>query len=153
VILSTIPLLIFIVCLFLAKENLLFLGLAALFGGMESALFWFGYHGLFIKSVNEHSFGFSEGICRAVGILTLTITPILGSVLVLTWGFWSLFIVAAFFSLISALVISFSPEVKPYRDVSMLRVLGLFKKNLRPFGAYLGHGGEFAVYGSIWPIF
>jgi len=151
--LSVVPFLIFITSLLLAETNLFFLGLAALFGGIESALFWFGYHGLFIKCIDEHSFGFREGIVRGVGILTLVITPVLGSILVLTWGFWALFIVAAFFSLVSALIILFSPKIKPYRDVSMLKVFNLFKKNPRPFAAYLGYGGEATIYGVIWPVF
>ena len=93
--LSVFPLLVFITCLILAKSNLIFLILAAIFGGMQAALFWFGYHGLFIKCVNEHYFGLREGICNGVGILALAATPLLGSVLVLAWGFESLFLMAA----------------------------------------------------------
>jgi len=147
------PLLLYVSCLVLAKDNLLFLFLAPLFGGMQAALFWFGYHGLFIKCVNEHSFGFREGICNGISILALIITPLLGSILILAWGFRGLFFTAAILSLISALIILFSPQDKPYRDVRFLKVFSLFKSNLRPFGAYLGHGGEFSIYGTVWPIF
>ena len=151
--LSIFPLLIFISSLLLAKDNLFFLGLAALFGGMQAALFWFGYHGLFIKCVSERSFGFSEGIVRGIGMLTLIITPILGSILVLTWGFRGLFLAAAFLSIISSIAVLFAPKEKPYKDVSFLKVFSLFKSNLNPFFAYLGHGVEFIVYVSIWRIF
>ncbi len=151
--LSVFPLFVFITCLILAESNLAFLILAAIFGGMQAALFWFGYHGLFIKCVSEHCFGFREGIRNSVGILTLVMTPILGSILVLALGFKSLFLVAALFSLLSALVVLFSPSVKPYRDVKFLNVFKLFRNNLRPFGAYVGWGCDFTIFGSVWPIF
>ena len=80
--LSFLPFFLFITFLILSEKHLLFLILAAFFGGLQAALFWFAYHGMFVKAVNEHSFGFHEGICQGLGILTLLVTPILGSLLI-----------------------------------------------------------------------
>ena len=151
--LSFLPFFLFITFLILSEKHLLFLILAAFFGGLQAALFWFAYHGMFVKAVNEHSFGFHEGICQGLGILTLLVTPILGSLLIFFFGFTALFLTAGFFVLLAALTLIFSAGDKPFHDARFLTSFTLFKKHPKTFLAYLAWGGETALYGNLWPVF
>jgi len=150
---SFLPFFLFLPFIILAENHLYFLILAAIFGGCQASLFWFGYHGMFIKSVNDHCFGFHEGICNGLGIFTLLITPTIGSLLIFFFGFTSLFLAAGFLAFLSAVSIVFSPTVKPYHDACFLKSFLLFKQHPKNFLAYLGWGGETAIYGNLWPIF
>jgi len=151
--LSFIPFFLFITFLILSERQLLFLVLTAFFGGLQAGLFWFAYHGMFVKAVDEYSFGFHEGVCQGLGILTLLVAPILGSLLIFFFGFTALFLTAGFFVLLAALTLIFSARDKPFHDARFLTSFALFKKHLKTFLAYLGWGGETALYGNLWPIF
>lgn len=151
--LSFFPFFLFITFLILSEKDLLFLVLASFFGGLQAGLFWFAYHGMFVKAVNEDRFGFHEGICQSLGILTLLVTPILGSLLIFFFGFTSLFLTAGFFVLLAALTLIFSARDKPLHDARFLTSFTLFKKHPKTFLAYLGWGGETAIYSNLWPVF
>jgi len=150
---SFLPLFLFLTFIIMAESHLYFLILAAVFGGFQAGLFWFGYHGMFIKSVDEHCFGFHEGICQGLGIFTLLIAPTIGSLLIFFFGFTSLFLAAGFLAILSVLTIIFSPTTGPYHDARFLTTFTLFKKHSKNFLAYLGWGGETVIYYSLWPIF
>lgn len=150
---SFIPFFLYLTFLILAEKELLFLVLSAFFGGLQAGLFWFAYHGMFVKAVNEHSFGFHEGICQGLVVLTLLVTPILGSLLIFFFGFTALFLTAGFFVLLAAVTLIFSARDKPFHDARFLTSFTLFKKHPKTFLAYLGWGGETSLYGNLWPVF
>jgi len=81
------------------------------------------------------------------------VAPILGSLLIFFFGFTALFLTAGFFVLLAALTLIFSARDKPFHDARFLTSFALFKKHLKTFLAYLGWGGETALYGNLWPIF
>jgi hypothetical protein len=151
--LSFIPFFLYLSFLILSEKHLSFLVLSAFFGGLQAGLFWFGYHGMFIKAVNEHSFGFHEGICNSLGILTLLIAPVLGSLLIFFFDFTSLFLAAGFFVLLAMIALRFSARDKPFHDARFLTSFALFKQHPKTFLAYLGWGGETVIYADLWPIF
>ncbi len=150
---SFIPFFLYITFLILSEKQLLFLILSAFFGGLQAGLFWFAYHGMFVKAVNEHCFGFHEGICQGLGILTLLVAPILGSLLIFFFGFISLFLTAAFLVLLAALALIFAAKDKPFHDARFLTSFTLFKKHPQTFLAYLAWGGETSLYSNLWPVF
>jgi len=150
---SFIPFFLYITFLILSEKQLLFLILSAFFGGLQAGLFWFAYHGMFVKAVNEHCFGFHEGICQGLGILTLLVAPILGSLLIFFFGFISLFLTAAFLVLLAALALIFAVKDKPFHDARFLTSFTLFKKHPQTFLAYLAWGGETSLYSNLWPVF
>ena len=150
---SIFPFFFYIVFLILSSRNPVFLIPASFFGGFQAAFFWFGYHGLFVKFGDEKQFGFQTGISQILGFSSLLLAPILGSFLILNWGFSSLFFVSFLISCISVLIILVSPLVKPYHRTSLKKCFFLFKTHRRVTGAYLGWGGETALYFIFWPIF
>jgi hypothetical protein len=151
--LSFLPFFLYITFLILSEKQLLFLFLSAFFGGLQAGLFWFAYHGMFVKAVNEHCFGFHEGICQGLGILTLLVAPILGSLLIFFFGFTSLFLTAAFLVLLAALTLIFAAKDKPFHDARFLTSFALFRKRPKTFLAYLAWGGETSLYANLWPVF
>jgi len=150
---SFVPFFLYITFLILSEKQLLFLILSAFFGGLQAGLFWFAYHGMFVKAVNEHCFGFHEGICQGLGILTLLVAPILGSLLIFFFGFISLFLTAAFLVLLASLALIFAAKDKPFHDARFLTSFTLFKKHPQTFLAYLAWGGETSLYSNLWPVF
>lgn len=150
---SIFPFFLYIVFLILASQNIIFLIPASFFGGFQAALFWFGYHGLFIKFGNEKRFGFQMGIGQILNFLLLIFAPLLGSFLIFNFGFDSVFFVAFFFACISALIILISPLIKPHEESSLTKVFTLFKSHPKVFFSYLGWGGEATLYSAFWPIF
>ncbi len=151
--LSFVPFFLYITFLILSEKQLLFLVLSAFFGGLQAGLFWFAYHGMFVKAVNEHCFGFHEGICQGLGILTLLVAPIFGSLLIFFFGFTSLFLTAAFLVLLAALALIFAARDRPFHDARFLTSFTLFKKHPQTFLAYLAWGGETSLYTNLWPVF
>ncbi|MBM3205903.1 MFS transporter, partial [Candidatus Shapirobacteria bacterium] len=125
---SFLPFFLYLGFLILSEKHLYFLAFSAFFGGLQAGLFWFGYHGMFVKAVNEHSFGFHESICNSLGILTLLVTPILGSLLIFFFGFTSLFLTAGVFVLLAAVALVFAHRDKPLHDARFLTSFILFKK-------------------------
>jgi len=150
---SIFPFFFYIVFLILSSRNLVFLIPASFFGGFQAAFFWFGYHGLFVKFGDEKLFGFQAGLSQILGFLSLLLAPLLGSFLVLNWGFDSLFLVAFLLSCISVVIILISPLIKPYHRASLKKCFFLFKTHRRVTSAYLGWGGEATLYAVFWPIF
>ncbi len=150
---SIFPFFFYIVFLILASQNIVFLILASFFGGFQAAFFWFGYHGLFIKFGDKKHFGMQTGIGQILNFLLLILAPLLGSFLIVNFGFNSLFFMAFIFACISALIILISPLIKPHEESSITKVFTLFKSHPRVFLSYLGWGGEATLYGTFWPIF
>jgi MFS family permease len=150
---SIFPFFFYIVFLILSSQNIIFLIPASFFGGFQAAFFWFGYHGLFVKFGDENRFGLQTGMGQMLNYLLLILAPLLGSFLILNFGFNSLFFAAFFFACISALIILISPLIKPHQESSLIRIFALFKSHPRVFFSYLGWGGEAALYSAFWPIF
>lgn len=152
-ILSSLPFALFLAFLFLSQKNPLFLILVSVFWGIHAALFWFGYHGLFVKFGDEEHFGRQTGISQALAVLAGVLTPVLGGLIVFKFSFHALFFLAGLIFLLAILMIVVSSEIKPRHDARLRVIWQLFRTHKKVVVAYLGHGGEAAVYGTIWPVF
>jgi hypothetical protein len=152
-ILSTVPFFVFIGLLVLSQSQPLLLIFVAIFWGIHAALFWFGYHGLFVKRGDHNHFGKQTGLSQALYILVGIIAPILGGLVVLNFGFQALFIAAGAIFALGVMVALLSPEIKPRRDARIANVFELFKTHKRVVMGYIGWASEAALYGAIWPVF
>lgn len=152
-IISVIPFLFFIIFLSLSQNRPFLLVPVAIFWGIHTALFWFGYHGLFVKRADQKQFGKQTGIAQALYILVSVITPVLGGLIILKLGYQVLFLIAGAIFVFGVMVVFFSREIKPYHDARIIKVLQLFGTHKKVATAYLGWGLETAIYGVIWPVF
>ena len=150
--LSGIPFALFIVSLILSGQNPLFLVPAALFWGFDSGLFWWGYHGYFIKSARDH-FGLKLGEADMVQTIAAVATPVLGAFVAAFFGFNALFALAFVFLILSLLVLGKKNDKHQKTDVSIKDTLSLVLKHKAVSFAYFGGGGELHLYLVVWPLF
>lgn len=152
-ILSVIPFFLFVGLLAFSQDWPNLLILVAIFWGIHAALFWFGYHGLFVKRADHDQFGKQTGISQALYIVVGATSPILGGLIILKFGYQALFLVAGAIFTLGIMVALLSGEIKPHRDAKIVNVLKLFQTHKRTVTAYFGWGLESSIYGTIWPIF
>ncbi len=152
-ILSMIPFFAFVGLLSLAQAKPILIVLVAILWGIHAGLFWFSFHGLFVKRADHERFGEQTGICQALYILIGIITPVLGGLIVLQLGYQTLFLVAGAIFTLAMMIALLSKEIRPRRDARIVRVFRLFLTHKKVVAAYFGWGLESSLYGVIWPIF
>ena len=150
---SSIPFFIFIILLIYASKYPMLFIAAAVLWGLHTGLFWWGYHGYFIKSGERGHFGESIGEVGFLETLAVIIAPLAGGIIATIAGFGSLFILAALFMLISLTLLGKDNDKRQKRDVSFLEVFEAIKKHKSVSLSYIGNGGESIIYLIIWPLF
>ena len=150
---SAIPFIVFIPSLvFAATRPYLFL-LAAVSWGLHSGLFWWGYHGYFIKTGERHHFGQGVGEANLLETLAVALTPVAGAFLVSYLGFSALFITSGLFMFTSLILLGKHHDKRQRRDVKFVDVLELIKTHKSISLAYIGAGAETYIYFIAWPLF
>lgn len=152
-ILSVIPYFVFIGCLVFSQNQPIFLVPVAIFWGIHAALFWFSYHGLFVKRADVEHLGKQTGISQALYILVGVVTPVLGGLIILRFGYQVLFLIAGAIFTLGVMIALLSGEIKPHHDARISDVIQLFKTHKKVMMAYFGWGLESSIYGAIWPVF
>jgi MFS family permease len=151
--LSAFPYLLFVVFLLLAVFNPLFLIVAALLWGLQSGLFWWGYHGYFVKAGDKNTFGRDVGEAGFLETVAVVITPIIGAGLATAVGFWSVFVLGGFFVILTVLFLGGGEDLRQKTDIKFTKVIQLMFSKKSISLAYLGSGAEVIVYTVFWPIF
>ena len=152
-ILSIIPFFLFIALLAFSQSYPFLLILVSVFWGIHAALFWFGYHGLFIKRGDHQHFGKQTGLSQTFYILIGVVTPILGGLMILKFGYQFLFLSAGAIFTLAMMVALLSKEIKPHQDARITSVLRLFRTHKKVMLGYFGWGLESSLYGVVWPVF
>jgi hypothetical protein len=151
--LSSIPFFLFVISLLIIPYFKFALLFSAIFWGAEIAMFWWGYHGYFVKSGDSSHFGESIGEVGLLETVVAILTPILGAGLIVLYGFNSLFITAFFFMALALFLIGRNHDKKQQRDILVGDVINLVKKHKFKSLAYAGTAGEGVIYAIFWPIF
>lgn len=150
---SAIPFILFIpAIIFASTYPVLFLVSAFLFG-IHSGLFWWGYHGYFIKTGDKRHFGHSVGEARFLETATVVVTPFLGAVITSYLGFSALFIFSGLFMLFALLMLGRDHDKKQKRDVRLKDVLSLLWSHKSISLAYIGSSAEVYLQIIAWPVF
>lgn len=150
---SIIPFFLFVGLLVLSQSYPILLVLVGIFWGIHAALFWFGYHGLFVKRGDYEHFGKQTGLSQALYIAIGVVTPILGGLIILRFGYPALFLVAGAIFALGVMIALLSKEIKPHHDARIVNVIQLFKTHKKVMAGYFGWGLESALYSTIWPVF
>jgi MFS family permease len=151
--LSVVPFILNVVCLILIPKSVVFLILAAIFGGLQAGFYWWGYHGYFVKFGNIRHLGESIGEVNFLNTLVSIVVPIMGAILAEYFGFQILFIFAVIFILASLIFSGKEEEVKQSNDVLFKDILTLIKSHYRSSFSYLGISIEAVYFVLVWPIF
>lgn len=151
--LSLAPFLLFLGSLIYASQRPEFFILAAIFWGMHSGFFWWGYHGYFIKKGDDKHFGLRIGEARFLETLAAVTSPLIGAFIVNYWGFKSVFVFSALFMILALFLLGKNHDKRQRRDIQFSEVTSLLKSHKSMTLAYVGYAAEAMLYTVIWPIF
>lgn len=151
--LSSVPFILFIPCLvYTSSWPILFLP-AAILWGTHSGLFWWGYHGYFIKTADEDHFGQSISEARFLETIAAVLTPFLGAVVISYLGFPVVFILSAVFMIVSLVLLGKDHDRRQKRDIKFREIISLVKSHKSISLAYIGSSAEAIIYIVVWPVF
>lgn len=151
--LSGIPFLIFIPLLVWSATLPWLVIPAAVFWGVHNGLFWWGYHGFFVKAGKLISFGEELGAATVFETVAMVITPITGALFAQKFGFSSLFWLAGLIFLFSLSLLVPASQRRPHTDVKLKEVIKLILTYKKAALAYTGNGTEAIWYTTVWPLF
>ena len=131
------------------------LWVAAIAGGISSALYWIPFHVLFLRFTEENKFGTETGKMFALPKFAQLLAPILGGALILWQGFLSGFILSGVLLLVSLIPLR-KVKTKDEHDTKAQLTLSkgweLLKKHKRYFVGEVIDNVEQET-GWLWPIF
>lgn len=82
----------FVLCLYLSKDNTSFVLIAALLNGIQVNLFWNSYYYSLSRNSDHNKIGANLGIINFLLNLLTMISPALGSLIIVTLGYQTLFL-------------------------------------------------------------
>lgn len=139
--------------LFLSLKYPFLLFLASPFWGFSAGFYWFGRHGLIVKTGRMREFGKELGMVEVIRTLLLLGVPFLGGILINWAGYPALFGTSLFFVILAAFSIRPSKEEKTHYDTSLAEVLDLFKTHKKVVLAYIGNSVGTTIYGIAIPLY
>jgi len=123
----------------------------AIIGGINSSLFWMGYHTDFAKFSNKKSRGKEIGLVTVLSSLLYSFGPAIGGVIAAAFGFHALFILIAVILGLSAIPLFMTKDIHEPFNFSLKKSLS--GQKLKEFWGLAGIGIEGSVGAVIWPIF
>ena len=151
--LSVVPFIFFIFALVFADRSIFVLLLSALFSGMHSGLFWWGYNGYFVKSANKNHFGESLGEVNILETVAAVATPLIGGMIIVAFSFNILFLMSILFMVMSSVLLGKDHDKRQEKDIKFSQVLHLMQKHSKSAVAYVGSSAEGTIAFVVWPIY
>ena len=125
--------------------------LLAVIFGVNSALYWIGYHIDFSIISDRKNRGAEISTSKILSSVFLVLGPIIGGVVVTFLGFKALFIFVSLLLLASTIPLFFSKDI--HKNVP-LSIKEIFRgQKIKDSLVFLGHGIEGGASSIIWPIF
>lgn len=116
-------------------------------------LFWWGYHGYFVKSEDNTSFGQAIGKVNVMDTFAGFLTPFLGAIVIKALGYNFLFVVCVIFMVLSAWLLGKDHDKRQINDITFTDIFIAIRKNKLMSISYIGASGESIIYAALWPIF
>lgn len=151
--LSFIPFLACIPFIILIKQNIFFGVFAAILWGIDAGMYWWGYHGYFIKNSMKGRWGKEIGGFEFMLSLPRILTPLSGAIIVSIFGFNALFILVAAFMLLAMLLFGRGSDEPQKVDVKASEVLKIMWNRKSVSAAYIGQGADALFHTIFWPMF
>lgn len=151
--LSFIPFVILILSLIFAESYPSLVFVAGIAWGIHAGLFWWGYHGYFIKKADSSHFGEGLGESEMLKTVVTIIAPVLGAVVIDVFGFQVAFLLSGLAMLVGVITLGDDKEVKQKHDIKYKDAIGLIFKHKSVAAAYFANGAEAVIYTVIWSLF
>ena len=151
--LSFAPFVIMIFSLIFAESypNLVFLAGAC--WGIHAGLFWWGYHGYFIKKADSAKFGQGIGELEMLKTIVTIIAPLVGAVIIDLFGFQVAFFLSGVSMLLGVITLGDDKNIKQTHDVKYFDAVKLLFKHGDVACAYVASGAEGLIYTLVWSLF
>lgn len=139
--------------LFFSFTNPWFLLAAPIFLGLSNGFYWFGWHGLMVKTGLSKIFGTALGMSGMLTRIFLIGGPFLGGIAIALAGYPGLFLLIFLFVISGSLTLIKIREEKTHRDTSFWEVWSLFKSHRRTLLAYGGYSLATTIYATTFPLY
>lgn len=150
---SFIPFVVLIFSLIFAERFYGLIFLAAVSWGIHAGLFWWGYHGYFIKKADSKRFGEGIGELEMLKTIVTIIAPLLGAIVIDLFGFQIAFFVSGLFMLLGVIVLGDDKNIRQKHDVRYIDTIRLLVKHKWIAIAYVANGAEGLIHTFIWSLF
>ena len=120
---------------------------------MQSAFYWWGDHGYFIKEGDRKHYGGGIGVGEFINTLANITAPLLGGLLIKSNGFPLLYTLAGLFMFLSLILLGRGNDQRQKNDIAFFDVIRLIIKHKDVSSAYIGVGMEGELYVIVWPLF
>lgn len=119
------------------------------------SLYWAPYHIDYAKFTDKGSRGKQMSLLLNISEVVLSVTPILGGIIIASYGFSSIFILASVFLFLSIIPLMFMDETKEEYSFGYFESFKkvFVKENRTMMAAYFGDGLQTAARIAVWPIF
>lgn len=121
--------------------------------GLSIGFYWFGWHGMMVKTGRGGAFGKELGIIKAISTIFLLGTPFLGGVLINFAGYRALFLVALLFIILAGFTLGSLRRERTHYDTSLREISNLFKTHKKMTLAYMGNAAAGTIYGAVLPLY
>ena len=150
-------LIIYFILIMLAEKNTYLLFVAAIVGGIQTALYWIPYHIFFVKRADDgdNKYGTEVGKRGFYGGLVASLGPLIGGLLITQLGFNFLYGLAIILLLASALPILLYVTENIHREHKIGDVFKNYlfnKKYLSTNVAFFGKVGADNISGIFWSL-
>ena len=133
----------------------IFVPAAIIFGALGMMMFWPAFHTAFIRFSGKDDRGSDVGRGRAIRLLPVILSPLIGGWILFVFGYPSLFLVVFALILAGIIPLIYAKSIKEdYTDTVDKAWKRIFDKhNRRRTFALVSHGAETLVLGITWPLF
>lgn len=144
----------FLISVYLAGYNIIFLVPAFILSGLQIALYWTAYHIYFAEVSDDKRQGEEVALVMALSIIVGMGGPVLGGVLINYWGFGAVFIMISILLLLSNLPMRHVSKEKDTVHIVLAELIKTISSKKQRL-SYLAIGGE-AVIDTVdiyfWPL-
>jgi len=151
--LSGIPFILFIPSIIFGGNNLFLILIAGILLGGHAGLYWWGYHGYFVKAGDSKHYG--EGIGKITFLQTTAsvAAPILGGISISIFGFSSIYVIAFALICVSLLILGTDHDYKQKHDTSIQEVADDASRHPLSFLSLISRGMSQQTYGVFWALY
>lgn len=145
----------FYLILFMARFDPIFLFIAAVFGGIQTGLYWTAYHIYFTELTDDRNQGQEVSVGGILSAVVLIAGPAFGGLMITYGGFGAVFIAMIVLLTASLLPLRFLPRQKNIVSIDVKKIVSILNP-IREFRSYLaltGIGGSEVIYVIFWPLY
>lgn len=145
----------FYLLLYMSRFDPIFLFIAAIFGGIQTGLYWTAYHIYFTELTDDRNQGQEVSVGAILSAAVLIAGPAFGGLMIIYGGFGALFAAMIVLLICSLFPLKYLPRRKntvPIDIKELVRGLNPVKE-FKSYLSLVGIGSSEVIYVVFWPIY